>query len=116
MPATTIAVPRPMPSARRPNPTMPPMAPICSQRARAANTPAMRSGRLSSSVIHATSAPLTNVHPTPQSICVASTATGWTGHEWRILRFVFFHSLALASMVGLLVLLQQYVVTSMLVH
>ena len=35
-----------------------------------------------------------------QSIVVASTATGWTGHEWRILRFVFFHSLALASLVG----------------
>jgi lactate permease len=44
-----------------------------------------------------------------QSICVASTATGWVGHEWRILRYVFFHSLALAGMVGLLVLLQQYV-------
>jgi lactate permease len=51
-----------------------------------------------------------------QSICVASTATGWEGHEWRILRFVFFHSLALASLVGLLVLLQQYVVTGMLVR
>jgi lactate permease len=44
-----------------------------------------------------------------QSICVASTATGWVGHEWRILRYVFVHSLALASLVGLLVLLQQYV-------
>jgi lactate permease len=44
-----------------------------------------------------------------QSICVASTATGWEGHEWRILRFVFFHSLLLAGLVGLLVLLQQYV-------
>ena len=51
-----------------------------------------------------------------QSICVASTATGWEGHEWRILRFVFFHSLALASLVGLLVLLQQYVLTGMLVR
>ena len=51
-----------------------------------------------------------------QSICVASTATGWTGHEWRILRFVFFHSLALASLVGVLVLLQQYVFTGMLVR
>ena len=50
-----------------------------------------------------------------QSIVVASTATGWTGHEWRILRFVFFHSLALASLVGLLVVLQQYVFTGMLV-
>jgi len=51
-----------------------------------------------------------------QSICVASTATGWTGHEWRILRFVFFHSLALASLVGILVLLQQYVFTGMLIR
>jgi lactate permease len=51
-----------------------------------------------------------------QSICVASTATGWVGHEWRILRFVFFHSLALASLVGILVMLQQYVFTGMLVH
>jgi len=51
-----------------------------------------------------------------QSICVASTATGWVGHEWRILRFVFFHSLMLAGLVGLLVLLQQYVFTGMLVH
>jgi lactate permease len=51
-----------------------------------------------------------------QSICVASTATGWVGHEWRILRFVFFHSLALASLVGVLVLLQQYVFTGMLIR
>jgi lactate permease len=51
-----------------------------------------------------------------QSICVASTATGWTGHEWRILRFVFFHSLALASLVGILVMLQQYVFSGMLIR
>lgn len=44
-----------------------------------------------------------------QSICVASTATGWVGHEWRILRYVFFHSLLLAGLVGVLTLLQQYV-------
>jgi lactate permease len=44
-----------------------------------------------------------------QSIVVASTATRWYGQEWRILRYVFFHSLALASLVGLLVMLQQYV-------
>ena len=50
-----------------------------------------------------------------QSIVVASTATRWYGHEWRILRFVFFHSLALAMLVGILVLLQQYVFTGMLV-
>jgi lactate permease len=44
-----------------------------------------------------------------QSICVASTATGYVGQEWRILRFVFLHSLMLAALVGVLVLLQQYV-------
>lgn len=44
-----------------------------------------------------------------QSIVVASTATRWYGHEGEILRFVFFHSLALASLVGILVLLQAYV-------
>jgi lactate permease len=44
-----------------------------------------------------------------QSIVVASTATNWYGHEDRILRFVFFHSLALAALVGILVLLQAYV-------
>jgi lactate permease len=38
-----------------------------------------------------------------QSIVVASTATNWYGHEGAILRFVFFHSLALACLVGLLV-------------
>ena len=51
-----------------------------------------------------------------QSIVVASTATRYFGHEWRILRYVFFHSLALASLVGVLVLLQQYVFTGMLVR
>ena len=35
-----------------------------------------------------------------QSIVVASTATGWFNHEGDILRFVFFHSLALAALVG----------------
>ncbi len=45
-----------------------------------------------------------------QSIVVASTATGWYGHEGAILRYVFFHSLALAALMGLLVLLQAYVV------
>jgi lactate permease len=44
-----------------------------------------------------------------QSIVVASTATRWYGHEGRILRAVFFHSLALAALVGILVLLQAYV-------
>lgn len=44
-----------------------------------------------------------------QSIVVASTATNWYGHEGSILRYVFFHSIALAALVGLLVYLQAYV-------
>ena len=44
-----------------------------------------------------------------QSIVVASTATRWFGHEGEILRFVFWHSVVLASLVGLLVFLQAYV-------
>jgi lactate permease len=44
-----------------------------------------------------------------QSIVVASTATNWYGHEGQILRWVFLHSLALAVLMGLLVLLQAYV-------
>ena len=43
-----------------------------------------------------------------QSIVVASTATRWYGHEGEILRYVFWHSLALACLVGLLVLAQAY--------
>lgn len=43
-----------------------------------------------------------------QSIVVASTATGWYGHEGAILRYVFFHSIALASLVGALVFLQAH--------
>ncbi|MBI3880047.1 MAG: L-lactate permease [Verrucomicrobia bacterium] len=44
-----------------------------------------------------------------QSIVVASTATNWYGHEGSILRYVFFHSLALAALVALLVFAQAYV-------
>jgi lactate permease len=44
-----------------------------------------------------------------QSIVVASTATRWYGHEGDILRYVFWHSVALACLVGVLVLLQAYV-------
>jgi lactate permease len=44
-----------------------------------------------------------------QSIVVASTATGWYGHEGSILRYVFIHSIILAAMVGLLTFLQAYV-------
>jgi lactate permease len=53
-----------------------------------------------------------------QSIVVASTATNWYGHEGSILRFVFFHSIALAALVGVLVYLQAYVppFSHMVVH
>ena len=44
-----------------------------------------------------------------QSIVVASTATGWKNGEGPILRYVFFHSIALAVLVGVLVTLQAYV-------
>ena len=52
-----------------------------------------------------------------QSIVVASTATRWYGHEGEILRYVFFHSIVLAILVGGLVTLQAYVApfTSMVV-
>jgi lactate permease len=43
-----------------------------------------------------------------QSIVVASTVTRSEGQEGAILRYVFFHSVALASLVGLLVTLQAY--------
>ena len=44
-----------------------------------------------------------------QSIVVASTATNWYGHEGSILRYVFWHSIVLACLVGLFVTLQAYV-------
>ncbi|MGC2111943.1 MAG: L-lactate permease [Candidatus Korobacteraceae bacterium] len=44
-----------------------------------------------------------------QSIVVASTATQWYGHEGDILRYVFWHSLALAALVGVFVFLMAYV-------
>jgi lactate permease len=51
-----------------------------------------------------------------QSIVVASTATNWFGHEGKILRFVFWHSIVLACLVGVLVMLQAYVFTGMIVQ
>ncbi len=44
-----------------------------------------------------------------QSIVVASTATRWFHHEGDILRYVFFHSIALACLVGIFVTMQAYV-------
>lgn len=49
-----------------------------------------------------------------QSIVVAGVATGQEGNEGEILRYVFFHSLALAMLVGLLVYLQAYVFPGMI--
>jgi lactate permease len=46
-----------------------------------------------------------------QSIVVGGVATGQQGEEGSILRYVFFHSIALACLVGLLVLLQAHVFT-----
>jgi lactate permease len=53
-----------------------------------------------------------------QSIVVASTATQNYGQEGTILRFVFLHSLALASLVGIFVYLMAYVhpFTSLVAH
>ncbi|HZP22310.1 MAG TPA: L-lactate permease [Terriglobales bacterium] len=53
-----------------------------------------------------------------QSIVVASTATQWYGHEGSILRYVFWHSITLAVLVGILVYLMAYVApfTSLMVH
>jgi lactate permease len=44
-----------------------------------------------------------------QSIVVASVATGQQGNEGSILRYVFWHSIALAALVGVVVILQAYV-------
>jgi lactate permease len=51
-----------------------------------------------------------------QSIVVAGVATGQQGGEGNILRYVFWHSIALASLVGLVVLLQAYVFPGMIPH
>jgi lactate permease len=47
-----------------------------------------------------------------QSIVVAAVATKWHGHEGTILRYVFFHSIALASLVGALASLVGALVTA----
>ena len=48
-----------------------------------------------------------------QSIVVAGVATGLEGNEGEILRYVFFHSLALAALVGILVMIQAYWIPGM---
>jgi lactate permease len=44
-----------------------------------------------------------------QSIVVATASTGQVGNEGGILRFVFWHSIALAAIMGIIVMLQAYV-------
>jgi lactate permease len=44
-----------------------------------------------------------------QSIVVASIATNYVGKEGVILRYVFWHSIALAALIGVFVMLQAYV-------
>ncbi len=44
-----------------------------------------------------------------QSIVVSTASTGQVGQEGRILRFVFWHSVALATLMGIIVMLQAYV-------
>ena len=51
-----------------------------------------------------------------QSIVVAGVATGQQGHEGQILRYVFWHSLVLASLVGVLVFAQAYGLSWMIPH
>jgi lactate permease len=49
-----------------------------------------------------------------QSIVVSAAATRQPGQEGAILRFVFWHSLALAALMGLLVMAQAYLLTGMI--
>ena len=44
-----------------------------------------------------------------QSICVATAATNQVGNEGTIFRFVFWHSIALGAIVGLIVMMYAYV-------
>ena len=44
-----------------------------------------------------------------QSICIATAATDQIGNEGSIFRFVFWHSVALAAIVGLIVMMYAYV-------
>jgi len=44
-----------------------------------------------------------------QSICIATAATNQVGNEGSIFRFVFWHSVALAAIVGVIVMFYAYV-------
>jgi lactate permease len=51
-----------------------------------------------------------------QSICIATAATNQVGREGSIFRFLFWHSVALAAIVGLIVLLYAYVFPQFIPH
>jgi lactate permease len=51
-----------------------------------------------------------------QSICVATAATNQVGNEGMIFRFVFWHSVALAAIVGVIVMMYAYVFPHLIPH
>jgi lactate permease len=51
-----------------------------------------------------------------QSICVATAATNQVGNEGQIFRYVFWHSVALAAVVGLIVLIYAYRLPHLIPH
>ncbi len=51
-----------------------------------------------------------------QSICVATAATNQVGNEGTIFRYVFWHSVALAAIVGVIVMLYAYVFPHFIPH
>jgi lactate permease len=51
-----------------------------------------------------------------QSICIATAATNQVGNEGAIFRFVFWHSVALAAIVGVIVILYAYVFPQFIPH
>ncbi len=51
-----------------------------------------------------------------QSIIIATSATNQLGNEGKIFKFVFWHSIALASIVGIIVMLYAYVFQSFVPH
>jgi lactate permease len=51
-----------------------------------------------------------------QSICVATAATNQVGNEGMIFRFVVWHSIALGSIVGVIVMLYAYVFPNLVPH
>ena len=51
-----------------------------------------------------------------QSICVATAATNQVGNEGMIFRYVFWHSVALAAIVGVIVMLYAYVFSHLIPH